>query len=228
MSDALATALRLTVAGSDATFELCPARLVVAGYTGRDEAAVRHHIDELAAIGIAPPPAVPMLYDLDPALLTAEATAPAAETSSGEVEPVFVRHDGHWYLGVGSDHTDRELERADIKASKAACPKPLGPQVLALPDGVADGDCDDAWDAGALASFVDGERYQAGPLAALRTPGDLLPRVLRAFEDDDPAGDLVVFAGTVPLLDGAFRFGRDWHLELTLAGRTLSHTYRAR
>src|SRR3954454_11191866 len=160
-------------------------------------------------------------------MLKNDPTAPATATSSGEVEPGFVRSAGRWSLGVGSDHTDRELERADIKASKAACPKPLGPQVLPLPDGVVDGDFDAVWDAGTMTCSVDGDRYQAGSLSGLRTPGDLLPRVLRGV-GDDPAEDLVVFAGTVPLLDGAFRFGSDWHLELALADQTLTHTYRAR
>ena len=29
--------------------------LVIAGWTGRNKEAVQHHIDELAAIGVAPP-----------------------------------------------------------------------------------------------------------------------------------------------------------------------------
>ena len=35
-------------------------RLVVAGWTGRDEAAVRHHIDELAALGVPAPSKSPL------------------------------------------------------------------------------------------------------------------------------------------------------------------------
>ena len=34
-------------------------RLVVAGWAGRDEAGVRHHIAELAALGVRPPREVP-------------------------------------------------------------------------------------------------------------------------------------------------------------------------
>ncbi|MFL5183218.1 MAG: DUF2848 family protein, partial [Microvirga sp.] len=34
--------------------------LVIAGWAGRDEAALRHHIEELAAIGVPRPSAVPV------------------------------------------------------------------------------------------------------------------------------------------------------------------------
>lgn len=36
--------------------------LIVAGWTGRDEAALRHHIEELAAIGVPRPSSVPVFY----------------------------------------------------------------------------------------------------------------------------------------------------------------------
>jgi hypothetical protein len=39
-----------------------PAMLIVAGWTGRDEAALRHHIEELAAIGVPRPSSVPVFY----------------------------------------------------------------------------------------------------------------------------------------------------------------------
>lgn len=218
--------LNLTVAGTSETIDPRPTQLVIAGYTGRDEAAVREHIDELAAQGIAPPPRVPMRYDLDPALLsTATTVAIDGAKTSGEVEPVLLRHRRRWYLGVGSDHTDRELEREDIATSKAACPKPIGPTVVALPDGVTDGALDEAWDAITVQCTVDGDTYQSGALTALRTPSDLLTHLSDALTETAPDDDLAVFAGTLPLLGGTFRFGRDWTLTLHFAPHTLTHHY---
>ena len=43
--------------------------LIMAGWTGRDATAVEHHVAELAALGVAPPSAVPLFYRMDPALL---------------------------------------------------------------------------------------------------------------------------------------------------------------
>src|SRR5271168_1914450 len=91
------------------TFE--PAALIVAGWTGRDEAALRHHIEELAAIGVPRPSSVPVFYR--------NATLNVTQTSrlqvlgpdtSGEAEPVVVAHGGRLWLTVGSDHTDRKAE----------------------------------------------------------------------------------------------------------------------
>ena len=102
------------------------AQAVVAGWTGRDSAAVEHHIAELAAIGVAPPSTVPLFYRVSASLL---AQAPEIEVvgegTSGEVEPLIVRNEGALWLGLGSDHTDRELEAYSVAASKQACPKPI-------------------------------------------------------------------------------------------------------
>ena len=216
----LAPSLRLHAVdtGEDLAFE--PKRLIVAGYTGRDTEAVQAHIDELAAIGVPPPPSVPAFYDLDPALLT---TGPIVEingdNTSGEAEPVLVRHGGRYYLGVGSDHTDRDLERTDIAASKAACPKPFADRVLTLPGDLTALD----WDGIALASTVDGAEYQRGTLAALRTPDDLLARLTDTL--GDLAGDLIVFGGTLPLLTGAFRPGIRWRAVLRVGTTALTCSY---
>ena len=44
--------------------------LTIAGWTGRDRAAVDHHIEELAALGVAPPSAVPLYYHVAHNLLS--------------------------------------------------------------------------------------------------------------------------------------------------------------
>ncbi|MQA85443.1 MAG: DUF2848 domain-containing protein, partial [Streptosporangiales bacterium] len=180
----------MSVTGAPGPLALRPRRLVIAGYTGRDEAAVREHIEELARAGIPPPPAVPMFYELDPRLLTAApAVEVAGDRTSGEAEPVLIRVDGRWYLGVGSDHTDRALEREDIAAAKAACPKPLGAAVRALPSEVERGAFDQVWDGTTVVCRVDGHTYQQGPLAALRRPSDLLNRLPAGADElaDRPA-----------------------------------------
>ncbi|MFJ7217673.1 DUF2848 family protein [Amycolatopsis sp. NPDC098790] len=215
------TTLDLTVAGSGKRLPVRPEKLIVAGYTARDEAAVARHIEELAAIGVPPPPAVPMFYDLDPALLSTDTTVPVGgKATSGEVEPVLIRHDGTYYLGVGSDHTDRELERDDIAASKAACPKPVGGAVVELGPAPVFPD----WDQAQATSEVDGRPYQAGAVSSLRHPAELLERMTATI--GDIAGDFVLFCGTLALIGGEFVHGDEWSLSLTLpAAAPLTHTY---
>lgn len=210
--------------GSDEPLTVRPERLVVAGYTARDEASVARHIEELAAIGVPPPPTVPMFYDLDPALLS---TAPHVEVggaaTSGEVEPVVVRHRGTYYLGVGSDHTDREMERTDIAASKAACPKPVGRDLVEIGAEPAF----PGWDDIEARSDVDGRPYQAGAVSSLRDPAELVERMTATL--GEIAGDLVLFCGTLALLGGTFVHGDTWSLSLSLpAGARLTHTYTTR
>lgn len=215
--------MTVTFTPTDAqSFTLDPAaRVIVAGYTGRDEAQVRHHIDELAAIGVAPPPQVPMVYPMPTELLTTTANLTVAgDNTSGEVEPVFVRHAGNWYLGVGSDHTDRTLETVDIGDSKAACPKPVGAQLSPVADWAAFD-----YDACQATSTVDGATYQKGSLAGLRRPDELL-KILIDRDDRLAAGDLVVYGGTLPLIDGTFVPGAAWTLSITLPdGTELTHSY---
>lgn len=214
----------LTVAGTGQVLAPRPRHLVIGGYTGRDEAAVRAHIGELAAIGVPPPPEVPAFYLLPPSLLTtSEVVEVAGERTSGEVEPVLFRVDGHYYIGVGSDHTDRNLEREDITRAKAACPKPVGRVIAALPPDLAQAD----WDGIEMSCHVDRRSYQRGRLSALRPPADLLPRL--PGEAVGPEDDLVMFCGTLPLLTGEFVAGREWRLELRLTGGlALRHTYETK
>lgn len=198
-------------------------RGIVAGYTGRDQAAVQHHIDELAAIGVAPPPEVPMFYEVDPATVStaADFEDSATNLTSGEVEPVYIRHDGVYYLGVGSDHTDRDVEREDIGDSKRACPKPVGGEVIRVDD-FAGLRLDDA----TARCTRDGVLYQEGLLSGLLSPADVVERLIASL-GLAPDADFVCLGGTLPLIDGGFKAGEKWQVQIEFPnGPTLTHDYR--
>jgi hypothetical protein len=98
--------------------------LVVAGWTGRDHSSVQHHIDELVKIGVTPPSKTPLYYQVSSSLLTQAGSVQVLGTeTSGEAEPFLVNHGGKLWLGLASDHTDRELETSSVAASKQACVK---------------------------------------------------------------------------------------------------------
>ncbi|NBE50138.1 DUF2848 family protein [Streptomyces boluensis] len=226
MTQASPSPATVNVAGTGEVLELSPRRLIVAGYTARDEASVAHHIAELAAIGVPPPASVPAFYDLDPRLVTTDAVVEVAgPATSGEVEPVLIRHSGRHFLAVGSDHTDRDLERADIAASKAACPKPVGGTVVEIGPDLPGLDLPALlWDRIAAESTVDDQPYQEGSVATLRHPAELLERMTAVL--GDVTGDLVLFCGTFPLLTGAFAHGSHWRVCLNLPnGTALTHSY---
>lgn len=200
------------------------ARIVVGGYTGRDEEAVRHHIDELARIGVAPPEAVPEFYPIpDGSLTFADEVEVDSGHTSGEVEPVLIRIAGQVYLGLGSDHTDRKVEAdVSVAASKAACPKPLSGTALRC----STEELDQLWDHIELSCDVDGHRYQSGFAAGLRP----LTETLALYESRTGAteADLVLYGGTVPLLSGEFVCGDHWEMTLTTPQQNVQLTYRTR
>jgi len=83
--------------------------LIIAGWAGRDAAAIEHHIEELAAIGVPRPSTTPLYYRVAAQTLSqSNELVVLGPDSSGEVEPVVVAlADGLW-IGIGSDHTDRK------------------------------------------------------------------------------------------------------------------------
>jgi hypothetical protein len=196
------------------------AALVVAGWTGRDEVALRHHIEELAAIGVPRPSSVPVFYR--------NATLNVTQTlrlqvlgpdTSGEAEPVVVAHGGRLWLTVGSDHTDRKAETMGIALSKQLCGKPDGAELWLLDDVAGH------WDQIKLRAFatIDGRRtaYQDGTLAGMRTPADLISRLGKPLSSGS-----IMFCGTLAAIGGirpASRF--EIELEDPVLGRTLRHAY---
>ena len=48
------------------------------------------------------------------------------DNTSGEAEFIIARIDGENWVGIGSDHTDRELEKQGITIAKQICDKPMG------------------------------------------------------------------------------------------------------
>lgn len=108
------------------SLSVLPRQLVIAGWTGRDAAAIAHHIEELEAIGVPRPSSVPLYYRVGADLLT---QAPLIEAlgpqSSGEAEPTLFFANGEWWLTVGSDHTDRQVETYSVAVSKQMCAKPV-------------------------------------------------------------------------------------------------------
>jgi hypothetical protein len=202
-----------------------PRELVIAGWAGRDRAAVDHHIEELAAIGVPRPSTVPLFYRVAAANLTqADTIECVGDASSGEVEPMLFVHDGRLWLTVGSDHTDRSAETWSVALSKQVCAKPIARQAWPLDSVRARLDTLRlrSWIEEAGAQVV----YQDGSLASLLPATDLLERYLAGRT---PADGLVMSCGTLGAIGGvrpstAFRMA----LEDPATGRVITHAYRTR
>ena len=200
--------------------------LIVAGWTGRDCAAVDLHIAELEAVGVQRPPTVPCFYRLGANLLTqAAAIDVVGVSSSGEVEIVLVSLADGLHVGVGSDHTDRKVEAYSVTVSKQMCPKPIGCELWKFDD-VAD-----HWDELVLRSWVTRQKtrnlYQEGSARMILAAPDLIARYL-GRRDVLPVGT-AMYCGTLTV-NGAICGGECFEIELDdpRLERKLQHTYVAR
>ena len=173
--------------------------LIIAGWTGRDTEAVEKHILELEKIGIPRPSSTPIFYRASPDLLTqGEKITVVGNNTSGEVEVFIVFVEGELWLGVGSDHTDRETEAYSVAISKQACAKPISRTLWNYKDVEAH------WDRLVLRSFVtiEGERqiYQEGELSSMMGIETLINKYNSSFGKIN--NNSVMFCGTLAAIGG--------------------------
>jgi hypothetical protein len=198
--------------------------LVIAGWTGRDVAALEKHIRELEAIGVKRPKTTPIFYRVAASLLTTDdAIEVLGNHSSGEIECVAYSFDDGVWIGLGSDHTDRKTEAVGVSLSKQMCAKPVSRDIWRFEDVAPH------WDALMLRSYVglNGERrrlYQEGPVSAMRP----LPELFRLYgqEEQLPAGT-AMFCGTLAV-HGEIASSEKFEMELDdpVLRRKITHSYR--
>jgi hypothetical protein len=190
-------------------------QLIIAGWTGRDEAALRKHIHELEEIGVKAPKSTPIFYRVAASLLTnAEEIQVSGPDSSGEVEFVLLQKaDGLW-VTVGSDHTDRKAETIGVSLSKQMCAKPMARDAWRYAE------VKPHWDKLVLRSWADGALYQEGPVTAMRSPEDLMGRY-------SLKPGYAMFCGTLAA-KGGIRPANRFRIELEdpVLRRKLQHEYR--
>lgn len=216
---------KLQTTGREVDF--VPQRIIIAGYTGRDQGEVKAHVKELAAQGIPAPAEVPAIFrvTLD-RLTTLSEVEVVGGHAAGEAEAVLLVGENDIWVAVGSDYTDRELEKTNITAAKQVCPKPVSGEAW------RHADVRERWDSLILRSWVGEsgreELYQEGRLSALLRPEDLL--VILRQRLGDLVDGAVVFTGTIPLLGGLFLPKPYFEAELfdPSTGSSLRCAYKAR
>ena len=197
--------------------------LFCGGYTGRDQEEVRKHVEELRKIGVPAPKKTPAVYPVSTYLLTTDDEIEVHnEETSGEVEYVVLVGEDELYVTVGSDHTDRELEKISVPKAKQMYPKVI-PEVVWLYEEVKD-----HWDELVIRSYVvkEGERglYQERPLEALIG----VERLMDVVGECGPGW--VLFSGTIPTVDGELVYADVFEMEMhdPILDRRISHRYRIR
>jgi hypothetical protein len=209
--------LSLTIEGRRTAIPVNTA--IVAGWTGRDRASMERHIAELEALGVPRPSSTPVFYRVSASRLTTATQIESTAASSGEVEVVLLRHDGRLYVGVGSDHTDREVETYGVAVAKQLCDKPIAPELWHYDEVEAH------WDQLIIRSWVDEDTlYQEGTLDGLLRPDELMRLAEPALADGT-----VMFCGTFAAI-GGIRSAAAFRYELAdpVLGRTITGSYEMR
>jgi hypothetical protein len=214
------------LADTNDALEIDVQELIIAGWAGREQAGIDEHIEELKVIGVTPPSSTPLFYRVSAdQLTTAETVQVLGGESSGEVEVVLIGTEQGTFVGIGSDHTDREAEAWSVAHSKQVCAKPVSRQVWTLESVI------DHWDELKISSYAtfDGKEvlYQTGGVTGLLHPKDLLQR----FGLDEPklAPGQAMLCGTLPVIGGvrpseAFRMV----FEDPVTGRKIEHFYHTK
>ena len=215
--------LEFTVLPDGSAKEVRIDNLVIAGWTGRDVEALEKHIVELEELGVPRPSSVPCFYRVSAENFTnGEELQFLGDTSSGEVEFILIGTDEGMLIGVGSDHTDREVETYSVPVSKQMCVKPVSKDVWRYDD-VKD-HFDDlllrAW-----ATENGGKKlYQDGGVTAMRPPEELIGLYLPG-QTALPAG-MAMYCGTLAAIGGirpADRF--DVEIEDPVRGTKIFYGY---
>lgn len=208
---------------SSRTADVAVRQAIVAGWTGRNREALEKHIRELEALGVARPASTPIYYRVSAARVT---TDPVIQTtgaaSSGEVEFVLAQWGGQMWVGVGSDHTDREAETYNVTVSKQMCEKPVAGAFWRFADVSAH------WGQLVMRSYIfeNGARvlYQEGSVEAMLDPAVLIEGYAGKTQLDEGS---VMFCGTFAAKGGIrpadiFEF----EIEDPVLGRRISHSYQ--
>ncbi|GAB3463016.1 DUF2848 family protein [Actinophytocola sediminis] len=193
----------------DSLLTVTPARVYNLGSATVDASAAVAHQEEVADVGvrIAFDIPAPRIYPMAVNSVTTDtAIGVHSADTSGEAELVLVVREGELYLGVGSDHTDRELERQSIIWSKQYCPSVLGQRVWRWAD------IESAWSRLILESTVDGELYQRSPAAVFLPPPTILG--ILAERVTSLPDSYLVYCGTYTSIDRRIRFGGNWSVTL--------------
>ena len=220
--------LNLTVVeagGNRTALDFPVARILDAGFTGKNREGAMKHVEELKAHGVAAPDRIPAYFAVTRELVTTDDEIEVlGNDTSGEVEVVFLFKGDQVYIAVGSDHTDRELEKDSIPKSKVICPKVVSRDVWKLAD------VKPHWEQLKLQSWIeaDGQRtlYQEGSLADFLTVDDFLDGV-RSVVADGSLDGMVLYMGTMPSLGGKLLFSPTFEGRLSddVLGRELSLRY---
>lgn len=203
-------------------------KMVNMGRTSRDPKDIIKHLEELKAEGIKVSADIPSYNPKVKDRITTGNTIQVLPNSktSGEVEYVLLfTSDNDFFVTVGSDHTDRELEKTSVVLSKQICLNVIPKEVWLYED------VKDHWDQLVIKAWVKEngikKLYQEGQLSKMLSPEELIAKVRERVKGDLTGA--VVFSGTFPIIGGKVNYESYFEIELIdqVRGKSIRHVYNA-
>ena len=200
-------------------------KMVNAGRTARDIEDTKKHLEELRKGGANLSDEIPVVHPKIKDRITTghEIEVLPNSRTSGEVEYVLLMQGDEIYVTVGSDHSDRELQKHDGTLAKQVCPNLLSPILWRYEE------VKSRWDELMMRSWVweDGQRvlYQEDKLDKMMTPEDVIQEVRSRAEGS--MDGMVIYAGTFPTLSGELSFTTYFEMEIAdeTSGSKIYHDY---
>ena len=216
--------LSFKVQSDGSTVSFTPKIVALAGYTSRDQEAVRAHMEELEKLGVERPPSWPVVFAVTADRLTTGSSIEVLHgETSGEIEFVIIQTGGKRYVAIASDHTDRKNENLGIGIAKQLVPRVISSEIWRWEE------VEDHWDDLEIKSHVtvDGERklYQSSTTGTFLPLDEIVDFV--AGHSSKPLEDAVIFSGTVPTIGGDMGYATRFEAEMfdPILDRTLKADY---
>ena len=200
---------------------------LLAGRTSRDVEEVKKHLEELRKTGVKLSDEAPIFHAKIADRITSSQVLEYVPgwKSSGEVEFVLLVDDNDQiYVGVCSDHTDRDLQTYNTNLAKQVFDTAIAPEIWKYEDVI------DHWDQLEMRSWViDGDAkslYQEGKLEEMLRPEVILEKVKERAVNGDIKNSLIT-GGTFPTITGDLNYGNQFMFELwdPVRKKKISHQY---
>lgn len=169
-------------------------RLLLTGYSGRDEADIAAHLAEMASLGVAGPDTVPVFHPAMSCLLTQGDTVEAVGPDSRpEIEFVLFEVNGARFVTLGNDQFDLATEQhCSAVKSKSLCQKLVARNAWLLSQ------VSGHWDELVLELRSGATLLQSSAVSAILPPDRLMADAMRQRGFRRERG--MLFSGTVPML----------------------------
>ncbi|MCK9216460.1 MAG: DUF2848 domain-containing protein [Firmicutes bacterium] len=207
---------------------VCIDKQLLAGRTSRDIEEVKKHLEELRKTGVQLSDEAPIFHAKISDRITTETVLEyvPGRKSSGEVEFVLLTDEKEQiYVGVCSDHTDRDLQTYNTNLAKQVFDTPISPELWRYEDVI------EHWDELVMRAWVieDGKPvlYQEGKLEEMLRPEEILEKAREKAVGGDIKNALIT-GGTFPTLSGDLNYSNEFVFELydPIKEKRIKHQYK--